>query len=67
MTSMQKVLEGLQILLKYDETDGNFNADRDQIMCGGPRPEDLLVHDVPRLKELGWDWHREYACWYKFV
>ena len=63
---MNKVSQGLQILLKYDPK-GSIAAEHDTIFASGPSPEEASSEDVTRLEELGWHWDRSVDSWIKFV
>ena len=47
---MERILEGLQILLKYFPV-GDFSAEHNQVWAGGVK---ISESDKARLEELGW-------------
>lgn len=62
---MEKVYEGLGILLKYG---GDMDAEHDKIWAGKCLHEmDMSEEDIARMKELGWFIDEEYDCWCHFV
>lgn len=63
---VKAILEGLQILIKYDP-DGSFNAEHDEVFAGGPPPDDMTLEDVKRLHDLNWRWKPDFPCWAKFT
>ena len=57
---MKRILEGLQILLKYFPV-GDFSADHDQVWAGGDlEAVEISESDKVRLEELGWFLDEDY-------
>ena len=64
---MKAVLEGLQILSKYD-AQGECDAEHDELYASGDFPPHKLgPADVRRLEQLGWSWDVSFGSWRKFV
>jgi len=63
---MKKVLQGLQILYRYNE-DADMAAMHDTILCKGPKPEDMTEDDEKMMVELGWKYDSVDDHWEKFV
>ena len=63
---MKDLLEGLQILIKYDPS-GNVYAQHEQIFLGGPDPEKLSPEEAKRLEELHFHYDRKEDTWYVFT
>lgn len=66
ISTMERLLEGFQIFLQYDEENGGCNYDHGEIFAGNVRPEDLVPRHVEKLKELGWSWSDGSKCWRHF-
>lgn len=63
MATIQKVMEGLQILAKYD-AGGEMAAEHDIIYAGNA---EVSEEDAKKLEELGWHKDGEYDCWARFT
>jgi hypothetical protein len=63
---VQKVFEGLKILLKY-EPKGDCCAEHDEFYAGQFPPEKMEEADVKKLDDLGWHWDESLPSWRKFV
>lgn len=63
---MKSVLAGLQVLAKYNDN-AEFDAQHDEIFCGGPPPDAVTDDDKKVLEENRWRWSEEFECWRKFV
>ena len=66
MTTLGKLIEGLQIIAKYPGTSRCVDAGHDFITAG---PEGLIVSegDRKRLEALGWWLDKEFDVWGVFV
>ena len=64
---MERIKEGLEILLKYNCKDKDFSAEHDQVWAGGPEPSELSAEDSAALDGLGWFWDEEFECWSHFA
>lgn len=67
MTTLGKLIEGLQIIAKYTSPDGHcVDAEHDHLHAG---PEGLIVseEDRKRLAALGWWLDVEFDSWAVFV
>jgi len=64
---MEKVYQGLAILLKY-APDGqrDLAADHDVIYCGPGDDVKISPEDKKELKRLGWFFSKEFDSWTKF-
>lgn len=68
MAKLSDVIEGLQILAKYQPDDASIGGASHDIIWGGDLPaEDANNDDTRRLDELGWHWSSECDCWSRFV
>ena len=63
MSRAQQLIEGLQILLKYDP-ELEVVAEHDEIFAGH-EIETVHDEDEQRLEELGWTWDHEVPAWKK--
>ena len=50
---MKKLIEALNILLKYGNPDYPFHCEHDQLNVVGINPEDISKEDKEKLDELG--------------
>jgi hypothetical protein len=66
MSSIQKIIAGLQIFDKYN---GDISADHDVIHATPNRMQDLQIsaEDEAKLNELGWSYDSDIEAWYHFV
>jgi len=63
MNDMQKLAEGLNILLSYEVEQGNVSAAHEVLYVRGPPPDKLSEEHREQLKEVGWNWHDIYDSW----
>jgi len=63
---MQKVLQGLKIIEKY-EPESDFRAEHDEIYCGGTPPDKMSHQDTQKMNALNWHWNELEECWGKFT
>lgn len=63
---MKELLEGLQILIKYDP-DGEVCAEHDVISLGGPDPSELPPEEAARLEALHFHFLKKEDTWQKFT
>jgi len=56
---LKSMLNGMQILSKYDE-DAETAADHDVLMVCAPSPDTMSAEDVAKLDELHWRWGGEH-------
>lgn len=66
MNRMQKVRDGLSILLKYNP-DGDTAADHDIIYAASIPMKNIAADDLKQLDDLGWFWDQQYECWAHFT
>ena len=67
MATMREVVEGLNIMLKYDP-EGEFSgASFDVIYGSAIQPDKVSAEDTANLKALGWYWDKTYDSWVKLV
>jgi len=66
MNSMQKIRDGLDILLRY-EPDGEACAQHDVIYACGVEPDDIGREDRDKLEKLRWMWDHSNDSWYTFT
>ena len=67
MTQLERLMEGLKIIQKY-EPDTEVAAEHDVLYCGGETAKNTITtEDAVRLEELGWHWSDSYDCYAKFV
>lgn len=72
MATCAAVIEGMQILMKYQKPDDVFgvSAEHDVIYCGPMLDElegKLTDAEKERLEELGWHTDSEGDCWAHFT
>jgi hypothetical protein len=62
------IVEGLNILLKYDHNkDAHLQPEHDEIYIGGPPPKQMSPEDAARLSELNFSFDEAYDCWHRFT
>jgi hypothetical protein len=70
MATPNEIIEGLQILGKYDPKGlekGSINAEHDIIYAFPNVGNDLFPDDVKRMRELGWHFDEDTESWARFV
>lgn len=65
MGSMQVLRDGLNILLRYGDSD--VSAKHDVLYAGDTPPEEMSPLDRERLEALGWRWHEDVRSWAHFT
>lgn len=65
LTRYQKIIEGLQILSKYE--DSEIAAEHDIIYAGPHDGSKVSSEDFTRLEELGWHIDSDTFVWARFV
>ena len=65
---MEKLIQALQIFLKYNNPTHPTHCEHDVLMVVGITEEEVSDEDKDKLDELGFFWNSEYDCWasYKF-
>lgn len=63
----KRILEGLQIFIKYDQEDTDTSAEHDILYAGATPPSAMADEDLATLKKLGWFWKDEFDCWAHFT
>lgn len=65
---MDKLIEALQIFLKYQNPPFPTHCEHDVMMVVGISKDEVSKQDVKRLDKLGFFWSNEYDCWasYRF-
>ena len=63
---MSKLIEALQILLKYGDPAYPTHCEHDELTICGIDPEDVSKEDKDRLDELGFFVSEEYGCFKSF-
>lgn len=57
---MDKLIEALQIFLKYDNPTYPTHCEHDELwICGDYDPEKMSKEDLEKLDDLGFDWDGE--------
>ena len=67
MTTLGKLIEGLQIIAKYTPTRCHCVAVNHYVLCAGPEGLVVSEDDQTRLEELGWWLDPEFNAWSVFV
>ena len=65
MTLAQKIIEGLQILSKYE--DNEIAAEHDTLYAGPLDAESVSEEDKAKLEELGWFIEGDTGSWTRYV
>ncbi len=63
---MKKLIEALNIFLKYNDLDYPTHCTNDIMMIMGINQYDINIDDIEKLKELGFNWDYEYECYASF-
>lgn len=65
---MKKLIEALQILVKYKDEPYPTHCEHDVLMIMGITQEEVSEDDKAKLIELGFHWNNEHGCWasYKY-
>jgi hypothetical protein len=67
MATIREVVEGLNIMLKYDPAGEFEGAAFDVIYGSTTQPDKISAEDTANLKALGWYWDKTYDSWIKLV
>lgn len=60
---MDKLIEALQIFLKYQNNRWPTHCEHDIMMISDITKEEISEEDSIKLKELDFHWNEEYDCW----
>ena len=60
---MEKLIEALQIFLKYKNETYPTHCEHDILMVVGITEEEVSEEDRQKLDELKFFWNSEYNCW----
>ena len=63
---MEKLIEALQIFLKYNNKTYPTHCEHDILMIVGITEEEVSEEDKHKLDELGFFWSSEDDCWVSF-
>jgi hypothetical protein len=63
---MEKLIEALQIFLKYKNEDYPTHCEHDELMIMGITEEEVSEEDKVKLNELGFHWNSGSECWISF-
>lgn len=63
---MDKLIEALQIFLKYGNDGSPTHCEHDVLMVVGYSEDEISAEDKERLDELGFFWDNEYSCFASF-
>lgn len=63
---MEKLIEALQIFLKYDNPAYPTHCEHDVLYICGIDPDDVSIEDKEKLDELGFFISEEYECFMSF-
>lgn len=65
---MSKLIEALNIFLKYRDRDYPTHCEHGVLMVVGISREEISKEDKKQLEELGFFWSTDYDCWgsYKY-
>ncbi len=63
---MEKLIEALQIFLKYKNEDYPTHCEHDELMIVGITEEEVSEEDKVKLNELGFNWNSGSECWISF-
>lgn len=63
---MGKLIEALQIFLRYVNADYPTHCEHDVLLIMGVTKEQVSSEDRVRLEELGFHWMSSYNCWGSF-
>ena len=63
---MDKLIQALQIFLKYKNEDSPTHCEHDVMMVVGISKEKVSKEDKLKLDELGFIWSKEYDCWISY-
>ena len=67
MTTLGKLIEGLQIIAKYTPTTSHCVEVNHNVLCAGPEGLVVSEYDRAKLEMLGWALDPEYDVWCVFV
>lgn len=59
---MKKLIEALNIFLKYKDLDYPTHCEHDILMISGISFDEVSEEDIEHLKELNFSWHEEHDC-----
>lgn len=63
---MEKLIQALQIFVKYKNLTNPTHCEHDIFMVVGITEEEVMEEDKTKLDELGFNWNPEYDCWSSF-
>lgn len=65
LTTVEKIMKGLEILNKYP--DCSIAAGHEEIFAGPSNADQITVDDQHALEALDWHFDEEFESWSKFV
>jgi hypothetical protein len=63
---MKKLIEALQIFVKYKDESCPTHCEHDILMIAGITQDEVSEEDKKKLDELGFFWSNENDCWASF-
>lgn len=63
---MKRLIEALQILIKYGNEDRPFYCDHEELQVHGYKIEDISEEDIKKLDLLSFYWNEEEDYFYSF-
>lgn len=63
---MDKLIQALQIFLKYANEDSPTHCEHDVMMIAGIPEDALSEEDKAKVDELGFHWSTEYDCYISY-
>ena len=63
---MSKLVEALQIFLKYRDEEYPTHCEHDTLYIMGVTLDEVSTTDQERLSVLGFKWNSREDCWYSF-
>ena len=63
---MDKLIEALQIFMRYKNEEWPTNCSHDVLAITGIEQEDVSEEDIAKLDELGFFWSDEHDCFISF-
>lgn len=67
MATYKALIEGLQILAKYEGEDKHIGGAEHDILCAARSSVEVSAEDAERLDALGWHKDSEMDSWARFV
>lgn len=63
---MERLIEALQIFIKYGNEDRPFYCPDEEFQVHGYKIEDISEEDIKKLDSLSFYWNEEEECFYSF-